>query len=175
MRAREKAKSRSQRRRVLINAGATMTRRGPQLCKSKRRTRAATRGFQKPTTPQERAELEIKELLDGLETQSCRELMDSKYDRLEFACDACKRIRWFLPGAHRWHSAEQLKSWGIQSNGCAASEVTGLPEGVGPMVDRAGKSTPSCKRIHQSRDQFFILESYRQRIEKAEWKARSGN
>ena len=148
-----------------------MTRRGPQLCKSKRQTRAATRGFQKPTTPHERAKLDIKKLIDFLGTRSCRALVNTDYDRAALACNECKRLRWFLPYRHR-HSTEQLKSWGLASDGYAASEVTGPPM---PMEDRAGKSTPSCKRIHQSRDQFAILESYRQRIEKAEWKARSGN
>ena len=37
------------------------------------------------------------------------------------------------------------------------------------MVDKAGTRNTGCERLHRSAEQFRILESLRQRIERVEW------
>ena len=140
-------------------------------CPSTRKTRSATSGSQKPTTPYERWLLDLEKLQAFIKTQSCQELFDREHDRDELACCWCLNHRYYLPGAKQNFTKEELN--GMLVGYCAGTgyskEKVDLPEGVGPLVDKAGTRTTGCERLQQSREQFAILEMLRQRIEKAEW------
>ena len=137
-------------------------------CKSTRATRSATAGKQKPTTPQERHELAIAKKCRFLLTLTCRQLFDREHDRKDLACCECRNRRFYLPGARirgRWKRGE-LKGLLVGPNACTGySREKVLPF----MVDKAGTRNTGCERLHRSAEQFRILESLRQRIEKAEW------
>jgi hypothetical protein len=137
-------------------------------CKSTRATRSATAGKQKPTTPQQRHELAIAKKCRFLLTLTCRELFDGEHDRRDLACCRCRDTRYLLPGARvagRW-TTKELKGLLVGANaGAGYSREKVLPF----MVDKAGTRNTGCERLHRSAEQFRILESLRQRIEKAEW------
>ena len=131
-------------------------------------TRSRTRGFQNPTTDQERHERAIAARCRFLLTLTCRELFDREHDRKDLACCECRNRRFYLPGARirgRWKRGE-LKGLLVGPNACTGySREKVLPF----MVDKAGTRNPSCARLHRSAEEFAILESLRKRIEKAEW------
>ena len=136
-------------------------------------TRSATSGFQKPTTPYERWLLDLEKLQAFIKTKSCRELFDREHDRGELACCWCLCHRYQLPGAQvaGRFTKEELEGMLVGFDACRgySRELVDLPEGVGPLVDKAGTLNKSCERLHQSREQFRVLESLRQRIERVEW------
>ena len=131
-------------------------------------TRSATSGFQNPTTDQERHERAIAARCRFLLTLSCRELFDREHDRGELACCECLNRRYYLPGAQakgRW-TEKELK--GMLVGYCAGRGYS--KEKVLPfMEDKAGMRNTCCRRLERSAEQFRILESLRQRIEKLEW------
>ena len=60
--------------------------RNQPTCKSDRKPRSATLGFQKPTTPQDRWERDLAKLHAWVETKSCMELFDDELDRATLEC-----------------------------------------------------------------------------------------
>ena len=68
-------------------------------CKSTRKTRSATDGKKKTTTPFERWELDLAKLHAWVETKSCLEIVHTEWTRGELACSNClenciRRKRW---------------------------------------------------------------------------------
>ena len=115
--------------------------RNQPTCKSDRKPRSATLGFQKPTTPQDRWERNLAKLHAWVETKSCRELFDDELDRGDLACCECLCRRYYLPGAQaigRW-SKEELEGLLVGPNACTGySREKVLPF----MVDKAGTCNP---------------------------------
>ena len=143
--------------------------RNQPTCKSDRKPRSATLGFQKPTTPQDRWERNLAKLHAWVETKSCRELFDDELDRGDLACCECLCRRYYLPGAQaigRW-SKEELEGLLVGPNACTGySREKVLPF----MVDKAGTCYPSCLMLQGGREQFRILESLRKRTEMVYWR-----
>ena len=129
-------------------------------------TRSTTRGFVKPTTAQERHERAIAERCRFLLTLTCREVAGGEHDRGELACWGCLNHRYYLPCAQQNFTSEELKGLLV---GHATSRGYSKEKVLKFMVDKAGTRYTSCNRLEQSRKQFAILESIRQRIEKVEW------
>ena len=135
-------------------------------CAPTRKTRSATLGFQKPTRPYERWARELQKRLAFLDTSSCMELFDGEHDRGELACCECLNRRYYLPLAQKNFTKEELEGLlvGFEA-GRGYSKEKVLPF----MVDKAGTRSAGCQRLHRSAEQFRILETLRQRIEKVEW------
>ena len=160
--------------------GLSTTKKCRPTCKSDRKPRSATLGFQKPTTPQDRWERDLAKLHAWVETKSCREIALTEFNRGELACYECLCRRYHLPGARakgRW-SKEELEGFLVGSAaGLGYSRelvprhvvVGGRAEVLPPLVDKAGTRNPRCRRLQQSREQFAILESLRKRTEKVYW------
>ena len=155
--------------------------RNQPTCKSDRKPRSATLGFQKPTTPQDRWERNLAKLHAWVETKSCMELFDDELDRGDLACCECLCRRYYLPGARakgRW-SKEQLEGFlvGSQAQIGYSRElvprhvvVGGRAEVLPPLVDKAGTCNPSCLMLQGGREQFRVLESLRKRTEMVYWR-----
>ena len=130
--------------------------RNQPTCKSDRKPRSATLGFQKPTTPQDRWERNLAKLHAWVETKSCRELFDDELDRGDLACCECLCRRYYLPGAQaigRW-SKEELEGLLVGPNACTGYSREKV---LKFMVDKAGTRTTACERLHRSAEQYAIL------------------
>ena len=135
-------------------------------CESDRETRSTTRGFQNPTTPYERWLLDLEKLQAFIKTLSCRELFDREHDRGELACCECLNTRYYLPLAQKNFTRKELKGMLVGFHACKGYSREKV---LSFMVDKAGTRNTACERLHRSAEQYAILESLRQRIEKAEW------
>ena len=149
--------------------GLSTTKKCRPTCKSDRKPRSATLGFQKPTTPQDRWERDLAKLHAWVETKSCREIALTEFNRGELACYECLCRRYHLPGARakgRW-SEEELEGLLVGCYACLGySKEKVLPF----MVDKAGTCNPSCLMLQGGREQFRVLESLRQRTEMVYWR-----